>query len=177
MTTYLLQAQTTLLGHENILTTGTNHFVGTWQHTYYRHKPLCWDMTTYLLQTLTTLLGHANILTTGTNHFVETWQHTYYRHKPLCWDMTTYLLQTQTTVLGHENILTMTGRWGWAPSTGRKTFYFSRSKYPVSVLTRESEPTNMFSKFQKSTIWEFVKNAPWIPSFWKKTTPFDIVFF
>ena len=48
MQTYLLQAQTTLLRHDNILTTGTNHCVGTWQHTYYRHKPLCWDMKTYL---------------------------------------------------------------------------------------------------------------------------------
>ena len=37
MLTYLLQALTTLLGHAKILTTGTNHIVGTCKHTYYRH--------------------------------------------------------------------------------------------------------------------------------------------
>ena len=38
MQTYLLQALTTLLGHANILTTGTNHIVGTCKHTYNDRK-------------------------------------------------------------------------------------------------------------------------------------------
>ena len=86
--------------------------------------------------------------------------------------MQTYLLQALTTLLGHANLLTMTWRWGWAPSTGSKTFYFSRSKYLISVLTGESEPTNMFSIFQKTTFWDFlIKCAVMDPIFLKKRQP------
>ena len=67
MLTYLLKALTTLLGHANILTIGTNHIVGTC-------KP------TYIIGTNHIVGTCKPTYTTGTNHFVGTCKHTYYRH-------------------------------------------------------------------------------------------------